>query len=131
MKTLNQKCILIIDDDAGILRALDKALTGEGATVIPTVWAGDAIEILSARQQRIDLVITDLRMPVLNGMTAVYAIHEVFPELPIIVLTAYGSPDVQAECFRQGAATFLEKPLNTTELLSAIEETFAARKTSA
>jgi len=129
MKTLNHKCILIIDDDAGMLRALDKVLTGEGATVIPMVWAGDAIETLSARQQRIDLVITDLRMPILSGMTAVYAIHEIFPDLPIVVLTAYGSPAVKAECFRQGAAAFLEKPLNTLELLSAIEETFASRKT--
>lgn len=121
MKKLSNKSILIIDDDAGMLRALEKVLTGEGATAIPAVWAGDAIEILSARKQPVDLVITDLRMPVLNGLTTVSAIHEVFPRLPLIVLTAFGTPDIEAECLRQGASAFLEKPLNTAQLLEAIE----------
>ena len=128
MKKLKDKSILIIDDNAGMLRALDKVLTGEGATSIPAVWAPDAIEILTGRRQRIDLVITDLRMPVLTGITVVYAIHEVFPELPVIVLTAYASPDVKAECFRQGAAAFLEKPLDTAQLLGAIEAVLESRK---
>ena len=127
---LRGKSILIIDDDPGMLRALDKVLTGEGAVVISAAWAGDAIEILTARQARIDLVITDLRMPILTGMTVVYAIHEVFPELPVIVLTAAGSPAVKAECLRQGAAAFLEKPLNTAQLLNAIGCVFAPHKTS-
>ena len=72
-----------------------------------------------------DLVIADLQMPlmtgVLKGMTMVYAIHEIFPALPVIVLTASGSPEVKAECLRQGAAAFLEKPLDPAQLLSSIE----------
>jgi DNA-binding NtrC family response regulator len=128
MKKLAHKSILIIDDDAGMLRALDKVLTGEGASVISAAWAADAIEILTARQEWIDLVITDLRMPLLTGMTVVFAIHEVFPELPVIVLTAFGGPDVKAECLHQGAVAFLEKPLNTAQLLKAIEEVFTAQK---
>ena len=128
MKKLHNKSVLIIDDDPSMLRALGKVLTGEGAEVTRAAWAGEAIEILTARRKRIDLVITDLRMPVLNGLTAAYAIHEVFPKLPVIVLTAYGSSDVKAECFRQGVAAFLEKPLNTEQLLNAIEEVFASRK---
>ncbi len=126
MKSLRNKSVLIIDDDAGMLCALDKVLTGEGADVACAAWAGDAVEILTERQKRFDLVITDLRMPFLTGITVVYAVHEVFPELPVIVLTAFGSPDVKAECFRQGAAAFLEKPLNTVQLLSAIESVFAS-----
>ncbi len=129
MKKLRGKSILIIDDDPGMLRALGKVLTGEGAVVIEAAWAGDAIEILTARQARIDLVITDLRMPILTGMTVAYAIHEVFPDLPVIVLTAAGSPDLKAECLRQGAAAFLEKPLNTAQLLSTIECVCAPQKT--
>jgi DNA-binding NtrC family response regulator len=125
MKTLNHKTILIVDDDEGMVRALTKVLTAEGARTIPAIWAGDAIDILAARQDRIDLVITDLRMPAVTGLTVVFAVHEVFPELPVIVLTAYGSPDVKAECLRQGAAAILEKPLDTAQLLGAIEEVFA------
>jgi DNA-binding NtrC family response regulator len=124
-KKLKDKSVLIVDDDSRMLRALDKVLTGEGAAVTEAQWAGDALDFLTARKTRVDLVITDLRMPLVSGMTAVYAIHKIFPELPIIVLTAFGSPDVKAECLRQGAAAFMEKPLNTAELLDVIEQVFA------
>ena len=84
MKKLHNKSILIIDDDAGMLRALDKVLTGEGATVTCADCAADAMEILTARQKRMDLVITDLRMPFVTGLTVLYAIHEIFPALPVL-----------------------------------------------
>jgi DNA-binding NtrC family response regulator len=128
MKQLRDKSVLIIDDDAGMLRALDKVLTGEGATVTRASWAGDAVEILTGRQKNFDLVITDLRMPFVTGLTVVYAVHKIYPQLPVVVLTAFGSPDVKAECFRQGAAAFLEKPLNTAELMAAVEKVFSARR---
>jgi DNA-binding NtrC family response regulator len=128
MKNIRDKSVLIVDDDARMLRALDRVLTNEGAVTICAEWAGDAIDILTERKKRVDLVITDLRMPFVSGMTAVYAIHKVLPELPIIVLTAFGSPDVKAECLRQGATAFLEKPLDTPQLLTAIEDVFASQK---
>ena len=106
------KTILIVDDDARMLRALEKVLHGEGMTVIPAFEASEAVEILTQRTRRVDLVITDLRMPFVNGITLLYAIHEILPALPVIVLTAFGDPDVRAECYRQGAAAFLEKPMD-------------------
>lgn len=126
MKKLRDKSVLVVDDDQRMLRALDKVLTGEGASVSKAQWAGDALDFLTARQTRVDLVITDLRMPFVSGLTVVYAIHQVFPALPVIVLTAFGSPDVKEECLRQGAAAILEKPLNTSELIAAIEKVFAS-----
>jgi DNA-binding NtrC family response regulator len=121
MKKLRDKSILIIEDDARMLSALDKVLTGEGADVTCAAWAVDGIELLTARQKTFDLVITDLRMPTLTGLTVVYAIRRVFPGLPVIVLTAFGSPAVKAECLSLGAAAFLEKPLDTSQLLNAVE----------
>jgi two-component system, OmpR family, response regulator CpxR len=129
MKKIRDKSILIIDDDTGILRALDKVLTSAGAIVTRAQNAGDAVEILTARKEKFDLVITDLRMPFVTGLTVVHAIHEIFPELPVIVLTAFGSADVKAECFNQGAAAFLEKPLDASELLAVVERVFALQKT--
>ena len=126
MKRLSDKSILVVDDDIRMLRALNKVLTGEGASVTTAQWAGDAVDFLTARQKRVDLVITDLRMPLVNGMTVVFAIHNIFPTLPVVVLTAFGSPDVKAECLRQGAAVLLEKPLNTSQLLEVIERVFAS-----
>ncbi len=127
MRSFGKKSVLIVDDDARMLRALDKVLTGEGCLVTSANWAGDAIEILTERKIPVDLVITDLRMPFVTGITAVYAIHKMLPDLPVIVLTAFGSPDVKAECLRQGAVAFLEKPLNTSELMDVIGKVFASR----
>jgi two-component system, NtrC family, response regulator PilR len=130
MKKLRNKSVLIIDDDPGMLRALDKVLSGEGAEVTSAAWAGDAIDILTERRKKVDLVVTDLRMPILTGLTVVYAIHKVFPALPVVVLTAFASPDVKTECLRQGAVAFLEKPLDTPQLLTVIEGVFASQNAS-
>lgn len=124
-KNLRNKSILVVDDDTRWLRALDKVLTGEGAVVFRAQWAGDVLDILTARKLKFDLLITDLRMPFVTGLTVVYSVRKMFPTLPIIVLTAFGSPDVKAECLRQGAAAFLEKPLDTAALLNVIEGVFA------
>jgi len=128
VKSLLNRNILVADDDERMLRALDKVLTGQGANVTATKWAGDAVDVLTQRTKNFDLVITDLKMPFVTGMTLVYAIHQIFPGLPVIVLTAFGGPELKAECLRQGAAAFLEKPLDTTQLLTAIEIVFASVK---
>ena len=130
MKTLLGKSVLIVDDDGRMLRALDKVLTGEGASVTTAQWGGDALEFLTARKQRVDLVITDLRMPFVTGITVVFAIHRMFPALPTIVLTAFSNPAVKAECLRQGAAAVLEKPLDTAKLMGAIWEVFSEQASS-
>ena len=127
MARLHDKSILVVDDDARLRRSLRKVLSNEGAAVICADWAGEAIEILTSRQQPMDLVITDLRMPFLTGTTLLYAIHEIFPLLPVIVLTAFGSPDVKTVCEAQGAAAFLEKPLDTAQLLEAIENVLSPK----
>ena len=121
MKKLCNKSILIIDDDAGMRRALDKVLTGEGAVVTCADCAGGAVEILNGGQKGIELVITDLRMPPVTGLGALHAIRQFLPALPVIVLTAIGTPDIRAECLRLGASAFLEKPLDTPQLLNIIE----------
>jgi DNA-binding NtrC family response regulator len=130
MEKIRDKAILVVDDDARWVRALDKVLTGEGAQVTSAQWAGDVLDILTARKIRFDLLITDLRMPFVTGLTVVYSVRKMFPALPIIVLTAFGSPEVKAECFRQGAAAFLEKPLGTAALLDVIEGVLASHPAS-
>jgi DNA-binding NtrC family response regulator len=126
MNNICQKSILVVDDDARWLRALDKVLTGEGAVVFRAQWAGDVLELLTARKLQFDLLITDLRMPFVTGLTLVYSVRKMFPTLPIIVLTAFGSPDVKAECLNQGTAAFLEKPLDTAALLNVIQGVLAS-----
>jgi CheY-like chemotaxis protein len=123
-RDIHNKSVLVVDDDERMLRALDKVLTNEGASVTCSSWAGEAIGILTEKKTRVDLVIIDLCMPFISGLTAVHAIHSHYPKLPIIVLTAFGSPAVKAECLRQGARAFLEKPLESHLLIDAINGVF-------
>ena len=122
MKSLAGKSILVIDDDAGMLRAVSRVLKDEGAAVTCADWAGDAMDFLIPRNRPVDLVITDLRMPFVTGITVVYAIHEIFPALPVIVLTAFGTPEARAACKEQGVAAFLEKPLASQTLVAAVKD---------
>jgi len=126
MNGIRNKHILLVDDDPGILRALDKVLSSEGAVVTCAEWAGDAVDFLTQRHKPFDLVITDLRMPMMTGMPLIDAIHKIFPLLPVLVLTAFGTPEMAAACRKLGAVAVLEKPLNSARLLVCIENTLAA-----
>jgi DNA-binding NtrC family response regulator len=128
MNNINEKAILIIDDDAAMLRALNKVLSDEGAVVACASWAGEVMERLADNQGHFDLIITDLRMPILNGRSVLGAVKKALPEVPVIVITAFGSPEVEAECLEKGAAAFLEKPLDTPQLLAALERVLSTRK---
>jgi len=128
MRSINGKSVLVVDDDAAMLRALQKVLAGEGASVATASWAGEIMERLDENEGRFDLIITDLRMPILNGESVVRAVKAALPEVPVIVITAFGSPEKQAECRRDGAAAFLEKPLDTPQLLAAIDHVVSAAK---
>lgn len=128
MTTINGKSILVIDDDAALLRALSKVLSGEGAVVASANWADEVMERLAEKQGGFDLIITDLRMPILNGQSILGAVKSALPRMPVIVITAFGSPELEAECLDKGAAAFLEKPIDTPELLAAIERVLSRRK---
>jgi CheY-like chemotaxis protein len=126
MTSINGKSVLIIDDDAAMLRALNKVLSGEGAVVTSSFWAGEAMEHLINKPERFDLIITDLRMPILGGQAILGAVAVAFPQVPLVIITAFASPELEAECLRTGAAAFLEKPLDTPQLLAVIEGVFSS-----
>lgn len=126
MTSISAKRILIIDDDAAMLRALYKVLSGEGAVVASASWAGEAMDHLTRGLEHFDLIITDIRMPILGGRTILGAVAVALPHVPIIVITAFGSAELKEECLRKGAAAFLEKPLDTAQLLRVIEDALAS-----
>ncbi|MGH7978905.1 MAG: response regulator, partial [Limisphaerales bacterium] len=118
--------ILIVDDDERFLRALDKTLRNEGAVVTATHWPLNAMDIL-CHHEAPDLVITDLRMPLVTGGMLLRSMRLMSAALPIIVLTAFGSPETKEDLLRQGATAFLEKSLTADQLLAAIEKVFESQ----
>jgi DNA-binding NtrC family response regulator len=128
MSCANGKCILVVDDDAAMLRALGKVLSGEGATVSRASGTEEALGHLADRHGRFDLVITDLRLPGCGGKGLLDAITVAFPAVPVIVVTAFGNPETRALCLQQGAADFLEKPVDAKALLAAMEQVLSSRE---
>jgi len=117
-----------VDDDERMVRALERVFTSEGARVVCSSWAGGAIGILADRKIRVDLIIIDLCMPIISGNRAIYVIHKFYPKLPIVVLTAFASPTVRTECLRDGAAAFLEKPLDAAALTDAVRGALSSQE---
>jgi DNA-binding NtrC family response regulator len=122
MGKIGHRSVLIIDDDVGMLRALNRVLSGEGCMVASASSAEAAVKFLSNGQQYFDLIITDLRMPNLNGMGVLQAVKTTYPSVPVIIVTAFGSPEARAEAYRLGATAFLEKPVDTEQLLAVINQ---------
>jgi CheY-like chemotaxis protein len=80
--------ILVVDDHQALCRLTCDILCGEGHETFPAFNGFDALELL--RQNNFDLVITDYVMAGMNGLQLTHAIHELFPEMPIIMVTAFG-----------------------------------------
>src|SRR5467141_1558168 len=116
MEKLQDKSVLVVDDDPGMLRAMIKVLTKEGMRVTGVSDSVAVVKKLADSEKRFDLVITDLRMPIFSGR-GVLALASALPELPVIIITAFGGPDVEAQTLRLGAFAFLEKPVSSAQLI--------------
>lgn len=126
MNTLKNKSVLIIDDDPGMLRALEKVLTRAGLLVSPATWGREGIKEMVGRHDPFDAVISDLRMPQASGLMILHAMRSACPGVPVIIITAYGSPEMTPDWWReQGAAAYLEKPIDSKRLLETLRGVLA------
>jgi DNA-binding NtrC family response regulator len=124
MDELHDKSVLVVDDDPGILRAMIKVLASEGMQVTGVSDPAVVVKKLADSQKRFDLLITDLRMPTFSGR-GVLALASALPELPVIIITAFGGPDIQAQALRLGAFAFLEKPVAAPQLIDVVKRALA------
>ena len=124
MDELHDKSVLVVDDDPGMLRAMTKLLASEDMQVTGVSDPIVVVKKLADSEKRFDLVITDLRMPMFSGR-GVLALASALPELPVIIITAFGGPDVQAQALRLGAFAFLEKPVAAPQLIDVVKRALA------
>jgi two-component system response regulator HydG len=114
-----KESILIVDDSANTLEVLRRNLTAAGYQVFTAPGVHRAIEILE--QTRLDLVITDLKMPKVSGLDLVRHIRENFKDTEVMMITGYPSIEGAVEAVKSGAEEFIPKPFTDAELLSAVE----------
>ena len=107
--------VLVVDDEPNYLVVLSELLKEEGFVVF---IAGNGEEALkSARETDLDLLITDMRMPGLDGIGLLKAVKEFNPNLPVIMVTAFGEVEMAVAAMKAGAFTYLTKPFNNDELV--------------
>ncbi len=117
--------VLVVDDDASACRALDELLRMEGF-VTSTASGGEAA-LAEARRALPDVVLTDLQMPGIGGMALCQKLHEMDPDLPVIVMTARTDMESVIQSLRAGAEDYLIKPLQHEAVLWCVERARARR----
>ncbi|HID4215629.1 TPA: two-component system response regulator GlrR [Klebsiella pneumoniae] len=117
--------LLLVDDDSGLLKLLGMRLVSEGYSVVTAESGPEALRVLG--REKVDLVISDLRMDEMDGLQLFSEIQKGHPGMPVIILTAHGSiPDAVAAT-QQGVFSFLTKPVDKDALYKAIDEALEQR----
>ncbi|WP_411545913.1 two-component system response regulator GlrR [Klebsiella pneumoniae] len=117
--------LLLVDDDPGLLKLLGMRLVSEGYSVVTAESGPEALRVLG--REKVDLVISDLRMDEMDGLQLFSEIQKGHPGMPVIILTAHGSiPDAVAAT-QQVVFSFLTKPVDKDALYKAIDEALEQR----
>jgi two-component system response regulator AtoC len=121
-----KKQVLIVDDEPNLRKILAAQLSRDGYDVL---LAEDGEQGLAAlREHHIDLVITDLKMPKVDGMELLRQAHAEQPELPIVMITAHGTVDTAVEALKLGAFDYLTKPFDKDEVRQIVGKALKTRE---
>jgi two-component system, NtrC family, response regulator AtoC len=125
----DKKQILIADDEPNLRRVLGAQLTRDGHEVHLVADGGEALSVL--KDNHIDLLICDLRMPVLDGMELLREALVIYPGLPVIMITAHGTVDNAVEALKTGAFDYITKPFDQEELRAIVRKALRTQDLSA
>jgi DNA-binding response OmpR family regulator len=115
-----QMRILVIEDDEEMRSLLEDFIEGEGYGVESVEDGSEGFRKLA--RENFDLIITDNRMPGLNGLDILPGLKQIQPGIPIIAITAFGSEELHRRALERGADAYLEKPLQLDQLRTLIQE---------
>jgi len=120
--------ILVVDDDQNILNVINLRLEANNYRVATTLQAEAAVKI--AKNKTFDLALVDFQLASKNGIELMEELHQIDPEMPIIILTAYGTINNAVQAMKKGAYSYLTKPFDDQELLLQIKNGLEKRKLS-
>jgi CheY-like chemotaxis protein len=122
------KKVLIVDDEETLTWSMAKSLSRD-KDKYEVMIANNGREALALlRKERVDLVISDIRMPDINGLDLLVQIKKQHPETRVIIMTAYGSSDVQEEANRRGSVYYVEKPFEISDIRKIIIDLIGKKK---
>jgi len=110
--------MLLVEDDTAMRQMLESLFSGEGFAVAEAANARDAISL--AREQDFDVVLSDIKMPGKSGLELVSELRELRPATPVVLMTAFGTPDTEVDALRVGAFDYAPKPFEPEEVLRMV-----------
>jgi len=123
---MSKTTILIVEDDAGLREALLDTLLLGNYEVVAADCAEEALMVLSSRS--VDLVVSDIQMGEMSGLTLLKSIKTKYPNMPVLLMTAYATIDDAVQAMRDGATDYLSKPFAPEVLLNLVGRYAPAQK---
>jgi DNA-binding NtrC family response regulator len=114
--------ILVVDDEPMMQTLLERILTRDGYRVMVAGNGSEALEVLA--REAVSIVISDLQMPVLNGLDLLKAIKKTYPHLGVIIMTAYGDTYTVKDALLLGADEYITKPFKSFEISMVVERAY-------
>ena len=112
--------ILVVDDDSNLLEIIKMRLESSDYEVTTVLEEEDALK--AVKEQAFDLSIIDLQLKERDGISVMEDVHKITPDIPVIILTAYGSIENAVEAMNKGAYDYMTKPFDSGELLFQIKK---------
>ena len=117
--------ILVVDDEANYLTVMEALLGGAGYEALT---AGSGVEAMKvAAQAELDLVLTDMKMPRMSGIDLLAELKRLYPDVPVILMTAFGTVEKAVEAMKKGAFDYILKPFKNEEILLTIAKALELR----
>ncbi len=126
MENPQKSVILLVDDQDSIRFFLEKTLSQEGYDAHTASTGGQALEI--AQQIIPDVILLDLKLPDIDGMEVLKRVKEMFPEIGVVMITAFGDIEIAVEAMKLGAYDFVTKPINLDRLLLVIKKGLESKR---
>lgn len=121
--------VMIMDDEDSVRKVLRLTLTKAGYDVVEARHGGEGIEAIGSDDNAfmLDVIISDIRMPKINGLEAIPFFQQQYPSVPIIVVTGYPDQQMATDLLKQGVFSYLVKPVDKDKLLATVAEAMEQR----
>jgi nitrogen-specific signal transduction histidine kinase/ActR/RegA family two-component response regulator len=123
--------ILVVDDEESLVHLAEEVLASLGYEPVGCIGAIEALKVFRAQPDRFDAVVSDAIMPDMPGTRLITEMRRLRPQLPAILMSGYGGPDLQAQAAAAGVHAVLSKPLRSAELAQSLAAVLASAAVSA
>lgn len=118
----SQSSILVVDDERTMLSLLEKILSQDGYQVYLATNGREALAVIE--KQHVDIIITDVKMPELDGFGLLKIVKNEYPEISVIMMTGYGDTYTVKDALLLGADEYITKPFRSQEISLVVERTY-------